>query len=138
MDSNIIIYYYNIQIMFTIEAMADKLYCLVVETHCVSELSNPEEAIKSSSGPALSGQWLADIDVPGLAISERGYVACNKIKVNQDMYFCDYNFDGENYMETLNYLNESEEAITSACNKVDSRCIMVSQIAKSPIFFFYS
>eukprot|EP01084_Bolivina_argentea_P031428 58171_1 len=81
-----------------------------------------------------------------VAISKKGYVPYNKNKVNQDMYFCDYNFDGREdvrlfgvcdghgeyghnvsglvtrklpkYLKTFNYLTEPEEAIKSACNKV--------------------
>lgn len=81
-----------------------------------------------------------------VAISKKGYVPYNKNKVNQDSYFCDYNFDGRDncrlfgvcdghgeyghnvsdlvkrklpkYLKTFNYLNDPEQAIRDAVNKV--------------------
>lgn len=81
-----------------------------------------------------------------VAISKKGYVPYNKNKVNQDSYFCDYNFDGRDncrlfgvcdghgeyghnvsdlvkrklpkYLKTFNYLNDPEQAIRDAVKKV--------------------
>lgn len=81
-----------------------------------------------------------------VAISKKGYVPYNKNKVNQDSYFCDYNFDGRDncrlfgvcdghgeyghnvsdlvkrklpkYLKGLDYLAQPEEAMRGAVAKV--------------------
>jgi len=90
-----------------------------------------------------------------VAISKKGFVPYNRGKVNQDSYFCDYNFDknancklfgvadghGEfghlvsslvarkipKYLRGFDYINNTEQAIHSACDK------MVSTLRKSNI-----
>ena len=81
-----------------------------------------------------------------VAISKKGYVPYNKNKVNQDSYFCDYNFDGKDncrlfgvcdghgeyghnvsalvtrklpkYLKTFDYEKDPQQAMISAVNKV--------------------
>mmetsp|Transcript_1987 Transcript_1987/g.3218 ORF Transcript_1987/g.3218 Transcript_1987/m.3218 type:complete len:434 (+) Transcript_1987:250-1551(+) len=120
---------------------------LSVAPEQVGDISKLQAVQKSRRFSAVSAQHIPQQEPKKfVAISKKGYVPYNKNKVNQDSYFCDYNFDGKDncrlfgvcdghgeyghnvsalvarklpkYLKTFNYEQEPEEAIKSAVAKV--------------------